>query len=96
VLSDGELFSIIENGIRLTGMPGWGDGTPDGERGSWGLVHFIRRLPRLPPDDIARMEALNPRSPEEFRAEEEARRFLAGEDPSPPVAPAPPGDTHRH
>src|SRR5882724_5541879 len=26
-LSDGELFSIIENGVRLTGMPGFGNGT---------------------------------------------------------------------
>src|SRR6266566_3933878 len=25
-LSDGELFSIIENGVRLTGMPGFGGG----------------------------------------------------------------------
>jgi mono/diheme cytochrome c family protein len=25
-LSDGELFYIIENGIRFTGMPGWGKG----------------------------------------------------------------------
>ncbi|MGE5866378.1 MAG: Clp protease N-terminal domain-containing protein, partial [Rhizobacter sp.] len=33
--------------IRLTGMPGWGNGTPEGERDSWGLVHFIRRLPKL-------------------------------------------------
>ena len=31
-LTDGELFSIIEHGIRLTGMPGWGKGTPEGER----------------------------------------------------------------
>ena len=44
-LKDGELFSIIENGIRLTGMPAWGTGTPEGERESWALVHFIRRLP---------------------------------------------------
>jgi hypothetical protein len=34
-LSDGELFSIIEDGIRLTGMPAWGTGTPEGERDSW-------------------------------------------------------------
>ena len=34
-LTDGELFSIIEHGIRLTGMPGWGNGTPEGERDSW-------------------------------------------------------------
>ncbi len=78
-LSDGELFSIIEHGIRLTGMPAWGTGTPEGERGSWGLVHFVRRLPALTADDVARMESMNPKSPEAFREEEEARRFLAGE-----------------
>lgn len=81
-LSDGELFSIIENGIRLTGMPAWGTGTAEGERASWALVRFIRRLPTLTADEIARMEALNPRSPEEFRRQEEARRFLAGEGPA--------------
>ena len=79
-LSDGELFSIIENGIRLTGMPAWGTGTPEGARASWGLVHFIRRLPSLTAEDVERMEGLNPRSPRQFREEEEARRFLAGED----------------
>jgi len=79
-LSDGELFSIIENGIRLTGMPAWGDGSPEGELGSWGLVHFIRRLPSLTPEDITRMEGMNPKSPDQFREEEEIRRFLAGED----------------
>ena len=81
-LTDGELFSIIENGIRLTGMPAWGNGTADGEASSWALVHFIRRLPTLPPDDIARMQDLNPKSPAEFREEEEARRFLAGDEPA--------------
>lgn len=29
-LSDGELFYIIEQGIRFTGMPGWATGTPEG------------------------------------------------------------------
>ncbi len=79
-LSDGELFSIIEHGVRLTGMPAWGNGTPEGEQGSWGLVHFIRRLPQLTPEQLAQMEALNPRSAAEFREQEEIRRFLAGED----------------
>lgn len=82
-LSDGELFSIIENGIRLTGMPAWGNGTPEGERASWELVHFIRRLPNLTDDEISRMEALNPKSEEEWRQQEEVRRFLAGEDVKP-------------
>jgi mono/diheme cytochrome c family protein len=88
-LSDGELFSIIENGIRLTGMPAWGDGTPEGERGSWGLVHFIRTLPSLTPEDIDKMQRLNPKSPDEFRQEEEARRFLAGEEPHTAEPPKP-------
>jgi hypothetical protein len=94
-LTDGELFSIIENGVRLTGMPAWGTGTPEGEHQSWALVHFIRRLPSLTPDDIARMEDLNPRSPAQFREEEESRRFLAGEDQDGAAVstPAPP---HKH
>jgi mono/diheme cytochrome c family protein len=77
-LSDGELFSIIEHGIRLTGMPGWGNGTPEGERESWGLVHFVRGLPKLTDEEIERMEALNPKSPAQLKEEEEARQFLEG------------------
>ena len=57
-LTDGELFSIIENGIRLTGMPAWGTGTPEGERASWELVHFIRRLPSLSDETIGWMNGL--------------------------------------
>jgi mono/diheme cytochrome c family protein len=87
-LTDGELFSIIEHGIRLTGMPGWGTGTPGSERDSWGLAHFIRRLPKLTPEDIERMEALNPKTPAQLKEEEEARRFLQGE-PSGSIPAAP-------
>jgi mono/diheme cytochrome c family protein len=90
-LSDGEMFSIIENGIRLTGMPAWGDGTAEGERSTWALVHFIRSLSSLTSTDIADMESRNPRSPDDLRAEEEARRFLAGDDVSRPAAVASPG-----
>ena len=78
-LTDGELFSIIEHGIRLTGMPGWGNGTPEGERDSWGLVHFVRHLPKLTPEEIERMETLNPKTPTQWKEEEEARRFLQGD-----------------
>jgi mono/diheme cytochrome c family protein len=80
-LSDGELFTIIERGVRLTGMPAWGTGTREGVEQSWYLVHFIRHLPRLTREEIAEMEALNPRSPAEIRQEQEIEKFLAGEDP---------------
>lgn len=95
-LSDAELFSIIENGIRLTGMPAWSTGTPDGERASWGLVHFIRHLATLTAEEIGRMEALNPKSPAQFREEEEIRRFLEGQD-TPPASSERPAhhDPHR-
>ena len=91
-LTDGELFSIIENGIRLTGMPGWGTGTLEGERASWALVHFVRRLPSLTEEELQEMESLNPKSAEEWRADEEARRFLAGED----VERSSPAAPHKH
>lgn len=89
-LTDGELFWIIENGIRFTGMPGWSTGTTEGEEASWHLVHFIRRLPDLTEPELEDMEARNPRSPEEIRQEIEAERFLQGGDP--PAAPP----AHRH
>jgi mono/diheme cytochrome c family protein len=41
--SDQELFWIINNGIRFTGMPGFGKvETPDH---IWGLVNYVRTLP---------------------------------------------------
>jgi mono/diheme cytochrome c family protein len=79
-LSDGELFAIIENGVRLTGMPAWGTGTPESQRDTWALVRFIRHLPALTEPELQKMRDLNPKSPDEFREEEETRRFLAGED----------------
>ena len=91
-LTDGEIFYVIEHGVRFTGMPAWSTGTIEGEEGSWHLVNFIRRLPDLTEDDIAEMAAMNPRPPAEIRQEIEAERFLSGEDP----APAQPSAPHLH
>ena len=79
-LSDGELFYVIENGIRFTGMPAFATGTEEGARDTWMLVRFMRHLPKLTPEELAEMRSLNPKSPEEFRQEEEIRRFLEGGD----------------
>ena len=88
-LTDGELFYIIEHGVKLTGMPAWGTGTADGETASWHLVHFIRKLPTLSEEELAEMAGLNPRTPDQWRALDEERRFLSGESPTPPATPAP-------
>ena len=85
-LSDGELFYFIENGIRFTGMPAWSTGTPEGEKASWELVHFIRRLSSLTPEDLAIMERFNPTSRDQIEEEQKVEDFLNGAEPVPPPA----------
>jgi len=92
-LSDGELFWIIENGIRFTGMPAWSSGTKEGEVASWQLVHFIRRLPKLTPAELEQMESLNPKPPAEIRQQIEEEEFLKGGGNKPPATPVTP---HKH
>lgn len=60
-MTDGELFYIIENGVRFTGMPAFGTGTADPKEETlvWQLIHFIRHLPKLTPDELAEMQSLN-------------------------------------
>ena len=76
-LSDGEIYFIIHNGIRLTGMPAWGP-TSGPDNDSWALVHFIRRLPNLSPDELKDMEQFNPQSPMESHEQKEEEDFLNG------------------
>ena len=83
-LSDGELFYVIKHGIRLTGMPAWGEDTPEDDIESWKLVHFIRHLPDITPEEIEEMEELNPKTRAEFEEEEAIRRFLEGGETSQP------------
>lgn len=54
-LSDGELFYIIKNGIRFTGMPGFGGEDED----NWKLVAFIRHIPKLSENEIRLMNEAN-------------------------------------
>lgn len=80
-LTDGELYYIIENGIRFTGMPAFGEESGNEEnKESWDLVHFIRHLPAITDDEVAAMKKMNPRSPMELAKEEQMRRFLEGDD----------------
>ena len=81
-LTDGEIFYIIKNGIRLTGMPAWGKDTKEDDLETWHLVHFIRHLPKITSDEVIEMESLNPKGRREFEEEEEARKFLEGGAPS--------------
>jgi mono/diheme cytochrome c family protein len=77
-LTDGELFYIIERGVPLTGMPAWGNGTPEGEGASWALVRFIRRLPTLTDREIDAVRALAPASALDREREQQIENFLGG------------------
>ena len=83
-LTDGELFYIIENGVRFSAMPGWGNGTGHDQQDSWKLVHFIRHLPSLTLEEKKEMERMNPKSPDELKEEQEEEKFLKGEDNNEP------------
>ena len=86
-LADGELFYIIENGIRFTGMPGWGTGEESGQSESWHLVHFIRHLPELSEPELEEMRLLNPAPPDQIRQRLEAERVLPRDDSAPQPKP---------
>jgi mono/diheme cytochrome c family protein len=53
-LSDGEIYYIISNGIRFTGMPAWGN--EDSPEDIWDLVSFIRKLPGMTPEEFKLLE----------------------------------------
>jgi mono/diheme cytochrome c family protein len=57
-LSDGQIYGIIANGVRLTGMPA-SDHEPED---NWRLVLFVRHLPSLTPAEKAEMEHPKPSS----------------------------------
>src|SRR5260370_28595629 len=59
-LTHGEIYYVIPNATRLTGMPAWGMEEKDDD--SWKLVLFIRHLPKLTPDELQEMDQLNPKT----------------------------------
>lgn len=75
--TDGELFSIVENGIRMSGMPAFG-GNGSAEDESWKLVLFLRHLPQLTPAEEQEMAHLNPKAPSEIEEEKQEQDFLNG------------------
>lgn len=82
-LSDGELFYIIKNGVRLTGMAAWGEDSAEDDLESWHLVHFIRHLPKITTEELAEMRELNPKTHAEWQQEKEERDFLEGKSGGP-------------
>jgi len=82
-MTDGELFYIIQNGVRFSAMPAWSSGSAHlahDEQDSWKLVDFIRHLPKMTAEEKHQMEGMNPKTPDELREEQEEEEFLKGAD----------------
>ena len=90
-LKDGEIFWIIENGVRFTGMPAFG-GAHGSEEDSWKLVLFIRHLPQLTAEERMEMEQYNPKSQGDREEEQEENEFLGGK----PMQQKPEAAHHHH
>lgn len=71
--TDGELFWITSEGIRMTGMPAFGP-TEDEEE-IWHMVAAVRYLPELTDDEVAQLK--------------ERARYPAPAGPTPVPSPAP-------
>ena len=91
-MSDGEIFWVIHNGIRFTAMPAWGESDLDNDVDSWKLVHFIRHLPQLTPQELDQMKAFNPKSKKDLEEEAAFGQSLQGDD----AAAARTGSGHHH
>ena len=79
--SDGELYYVIKNGVRLTGMPAFGE-PGDNDTGSWQLVCFIRHLPGMTSEEEIAMRALNPKTAQDLEEERQEQEFLNGASPA--------------
>jgi mono/diheme cytochrome c family protein len=49
-----EIFIVIKDGIKMTGMPGFGPTHSDSE--VWAMVAFLKRLQTLTPDEYAKFQ----------------------------------------
>jgi len=74
---DGRLYYTIKNGVRLSGMPAFGD-PGDQDTDTWKLVCFVRRLPHLSFNEEQQMKKMNPKTPEDLEEERQEEQFLNG------------------
>lgn len=86
-MTDGQLFWVIQNGIRMTGMPAFGP--THSEREIWMMVAFVRHLPEI---TAAEQQALKAGREEEEEHHQEGA--AGGEKSGTGETPAPSGDEH--
>lgn len=63
-----ELFWIVKNGIKMTGMPSFGVSHTDQE--IWSIVAFLKKMPKMSPQQYEALEQAAEASGEEHHHEE--------------------------
>jgi predicted CXXCH cytochrome family protein len=58
-LTDGEIHYIIQNGVRLTAMPAWGNLHETEGDNSWKLVLYVRYLAHIAPSEVAEQQQIS-------------------------------------
>ena len=53
--SPNQLYWIVRNGIKMTGMPAWRESMSDGQ--IWDVVAFLEAAPQMPPQNYVRWRA---------------------------------------
>lgn len=85
-MTDGHLFWLIKNGIRMTGMPAFGPTHSDEE--IWKTIAFVRHLTKLTPQERETLQS--------SAAEEEAEHHHAEESAAEPKTEEPAEEHHHH
>jgi mono/diheme cytochrome c family protein len=63
-LSPGEMFLIVKDGIKMTGMPAWGQTHSDSA--IWAIVAFLQRLQTLTPETYKAFQNSRPQEKTEI------------------------------
>jgi len=69
---DGELYWIVSNGIRMTGMPAFSPTHKEDE--IWKIVAFLRHLPELKPEEEKALKAAGEADAEHHREAKEGEK----------------------
>jgi hypothetical protein len=81
-----ELFWTVKHGIRMTGMPAWGEHS-DAEL--WATVAFVEKLPGMTEQDYAKLVAASRAQGGHHHQGHEAQ-------PQPGITPSPSTSDHNH
>ncbi len=94
-MRDGELYWVVSNGIRMTGMPAFSPTHKEDE--IWKIVAFVRHLPEITKEEQQTLKA-GQEGEEHHREAEETGKPEAGKEPAGGENPGqtpPPGTTPR-